>query len=274
MVIYGVGAATYYDLWSSSANSWVVTGGATPSYTGTRNWLRIAGDPKPDSNYIAYSSLDGKSDWNVTIWNGYSWAAIPAENPSLETNAARCIDVSWEKDSGVCMFVAGDRNSRELTYIGWSEAMGWYDPVSGSTTTPAYPFTTPAGTLSLSRDINWTGLISDPNENKMICYIIDQANDLTTINWSGTNWTGATNHELTVSDRTKECASIALDKHDIIVPAIIDVQGGDDNWRNSSGTAYNIQFQDEGGSYLNRFEIKSTTGTGIGSQVILDWSKV
>ncbi len=248
MILWGQGTSTMYSLWSSTGSNWTVKNSAGPNIAATANWLRIKSDPRPNSNYIAMTSIDGSTDWNVCIWNGTTWAALPTEDAAMETNARRCTDVAWEKDSGRCIIVAGDSAAREISYLGWSETLGWHNP---TTNTSAAPSNAPkTSILSLLGDINWLGLVPDPNQNKMICYIIDQAADLTTVNWTGSSWTGKAVHETTVSNNTKECASLALDKHDIIPPTITDLQDGDNTWRAANTGSYNVDFADEGGSLL------------------------
>ena len=79
-------------------------------------------------------------------------------------------------------------------------------------------------------------------------------------------------HELTVSNSARECAALALDKHDIIPPTYVDNQPGDDTWRNENTGVYNVTFNDIGGSYLNKFQIKATTATNETSAIILNWT--
>ncbi|RLD16393.1 MAG: hypothetical protein DRI36_05720, partial [Caldiserica bacterium] len=55
---------------------------------------------------------------------------------------------------------------------------------------------------------------------------------------------------------------------DTTPPNIIDNQTGDDIWRNTSGTTYDIDFTDSGGSLLNYLQYKVTTSTG---GVLVDW---
>jgi hypothetical protein len=59
---------------------------------------------------------------------------------------------------------------------------------------------------------------------------------------------------------------------DKTLPVIVDNQFGDDNWRNSSGTVYNVHFTDDGGSLLSDFEVKITSGPGQTGTVAQDWT--
>ena len=59
---------------------------------------------------------------------------------------------------------------------------------------------------------------------------------------------------------------------DKTLPVIVDNQYGDDNWRNSSGTVYNLDFTDAGGSLVSDFELKITTGAAQSGTVIQDWA--
>ncbi|MDI6641180.1 MAG: hypothetical protein QME68_02595, partial [Elusimicrobiota bacterium] len=276
LVVWGDGAnkncAT--SIWSGS--SWSTLAAPNPSIGGgLSNWVAIAADPRPNSNYIGFTSIDGGSDWNVCMWNGTSWATPPPEDSTMETNSSRCTDIAWEKDSGRCIVVAYDRDPtpRTISYLGWSETDGWHDPVAGGAKSPS---NAPKGpNLALADDGAWLGLAADPNQNKMICYIIDKALDLTTINWTGSEWLlPKTVHETTISDLRHECATLTLNKHDIVPPTITDPVAGDDTtWRTTNpGAVYDVDFYDTGGSKLNRFDVKITSGTNQTGAVYIIWT--
>ncbi|MEF3280437.1 MAG: lamin tail domain-containing protein [Elusimicrobiota bacterium] len=61
---------------------------------------------------------------------------------------------------------------------------------------------------------------------------------------------------------------------DTTVPQIINNQTGDDIWISSNSRSYDVDFNDSGGSLLNKFQIKATTGPSETGTVIFNWSDV
>ncbi|GAI62760.1 unnamed protein product, partial [marine sediment metagenome] len=51
-------------------------------------------------------------------------------------------------------------------------------------------------------------------------------------------------------------------KKDTITPIITDNQTGDDVWRSTDTTTYNVDFNDTGGSLLSYFETRVSTNPG------------
>ncbi len=154
MVFWGQGTALQYDLWSSTMseafptkNAWLTPAGGNTGPTGaslpaTFNWLKLAANPNtttsPDDsrNYIAMTSADGSNDWNVAIWNGSTWSGVPAEDPTMASSATRWTDLAWEKDTNRCMFVAAHTASTTMSYLAYSQAQGWHNPVNNAAATP------------------------------------------------------------------------------------------------------------------------------------------
>ncbi len=61
-------------------------------------------------------------------------------------------------------------------------------------------------------------------------------------------------------------------KKDVLLPAIVDNQSGDDLWRNTNNGVYDVDFFDSGGSLLSKIQIKATTQPNFGGSVNIDWS--
>ncbi|MFX0144972.1 MAG: hypothetical protein ACFE9C_12955, partial [Candidatus Hodarchaeota archaeon] len=62
---------------------------------------------------------------------------------------------------------------------------------------------------------------------------------------------------------------------DLSIPLIIDLQDGDDTWRNVGGTTYNIDFFDSlPSSNLNYAQYKITSGTNQGGIILKDWTYI
>jgi len=62
-------------------------------------------------------------------------------------------------------------------------------------------------------------------------------------------------------------------KIDTTPPAVTDNQVGDDYWRNSAGTTYDVDFSDPN-SLLDYAQYKITTSTGQGGTVLKDWTYI
>ncbi|PKM96651.1 MAG: hypothetical protein CVU79_12380, partial [Elusimicrobia bacterium HGW-Elusimicrobia-3] len=278
MVMWGQPTSTIrYSLWSSTASVWATVSAGGPAFGDDIYWVKLAADPTSDRlavTAVGRTPPPRNPSWNVSIWDGSSaWSAPPAKDAAIETNASRAADIAWEKDSGRCVSVAGDLNSREISYLFWSPSDGWHDPVSqtGALTPNTAPKTS-AGTMNLSGDINTIGLLGDPNQNKIMCYVLDQSGALSVVNWTGSAWAGKSVRDTAVSDGTREPSHMALDRHDIVPPTMANNQTGDDVWRKANDGAYSVTFNDSGGSNLSKFQVKATTGTAQSSQMILDWT--
>ncbi|MFX1432021.1 MAG: NosD domain-containing protein, partial [Promethearchaeota archaeon] len=62
---------------------------------------------------------------------------------------------------------------------------------------------------------------------------------------------------------------------DTVIPSIIDNQLGDDNWHNSTGTTYDVDFSDlTPSSNLDYAQYKITTAPGQGGTVLKDWTNI
>ncbi|HCC47963.1 MAG TPA: hypothetical protein DEQ38_07615 [Elusimicrobia bacterium] len=59
---------------------------------------------------------------------------------------------------------------------------------------------------------------------------------------------------------------------DVTSPTITDSQDGDMNWRSSNTAVYNIDLADSGGSYLNKLQVRASTGMAGTGIVAFNWS--
>ncbi|MDA3793230.1 MAG: hypothetical protein PF545_06225, partial [Elusimicrobia bacterium] len=60
---------------------------------------------------------------------------------------------------------------------------------------------------------------------------------------------------------------------DTIVPVVTDNQTGDDNWRNTAGTVYDVDFTDSGGSYIDTAYYRVAASTG-GESWLSAWNVI
>ncbi|OGS19579.1 MAG: hypothetical protein A2219_04550 [Elusimicrobia bacterium RIFOXYA2_FULL_50_26] len=267
MALWGEGTSTRYSLWSSTAGAWTVLGTAGPNIAATANWISLAADPSSDR--LALSSVDGSSDWNIVIWNGSQWPAALGTDwaepaTTLETNAARCAEIAWEKDSGKCLAAgAATANALYFNWSLWTSGSGW------SALAP--------DTYNWADDLNYVELTADPNTSKILALGIDITGSLRTRNWSG-SWSGGSAHTSAVSGWTSgsnlayQPAQIALELHDTSSPGISNNQSGDAAWRRASAS-YNVTFNDAGGSMLASVRTAVYTKSGLlDSNKIKDFS--
>ncbi|HLD29410.1 MAG TPA: hypothetical protein VJC03_03630, partial [bacterium] len=73
---------------------------------------------------------------------------------------------------------------------------------------------------------------------------------------------------------TEQENNIFFVKKDTTPPSIQDSQSGDDTWRTANSGTYNINFTDTGGSLLDKFQIKVTTGADFTGALVFDWADV
>ncbi|MFA5937389.1 MAG: hypothetical protein WC822_05965, partial [Candidatus Paceibacterota bacterium] len=96
---------------------------------------------------------------------------------------------------------------------------------------------------------------------------------LSAANWAllqnGTNYVSVQSSDragnLTVAD------DVFYIRKDVQAPVITDNQPGDDAWRAAAGTLYNVDLADAGGSLLDRFQLKITSGPNQSGTVLADW---
>ncbi|PIU20224.1 MAG: hypothetical protein COT18_03380, partial [Elusimicrobia bacterium CG08_land_8_20_14_0_20_59_10] len=61
---------------------------------------------------------------------------------------------------------------------------------------------------------------------------------------------------------------------DLAAPVVTDNQSGDDAWRNSAGTVYNVDFSATGASALDTAQYKVTAGPGQTGEVLKGWTTI
>ncbi|HRY29684.1 MAG TPA: lamin tail domain-containing protein, partial [Elusimicrobiota bacterium] len=265
LVLYGLGTNLSYDIFSTTQGAWVATGAAGPAIAaGTAvQWVRLASDPI--SNRIGMTCIDNGSDWNAGVWSGSAWGALPAEDASADSNATRITDLAWEKDTGKLVVAAVDSATpaQAFDYITWQ-----------NNTWSANPGSAVADTFNLGNgsDLLWLELIPDPNTNKTILKGISANRTVATRNWTGSGWTDGTHHETNASTTTRECASLALDMHDTVIPSFVSETPVNADWQKDNSRLYNVDVVDAGGSKLTQIESKIATGAGQTGTVVQDWT--
>lgn len=67
-------------------------------------------------------------------------------------------------------------------------------------------------------------------------------------------------------------STITLSGVDTSSPTISDNQYGDANWRSSNTAVYDLDFNDYGGSYLDKMQVRATTGPAGTGTLLFDWN--
>ncbi|MEM4368671.1 MAG: hypothetical protein QXO21_06645, partial [Candidatus Anstonellales archaeon] len=117
---------------------------------------------------------------------------------------------------------------------------------------------------------NWTDLITDINLDSYTASLTltaDMFNQL----YEGTNYISIRVYDN--AGNFVELSDVFYIKKDIIPPTIYDNQVGDDMWRTENTGVYNVDFYDQT-SYLDRFEVKITTGPQQTGTTVVDWSVI
>jgi hypothetical protein len=272
-IVWGQGTTAKYAVWSSTSNQWIVIDSAGPVLSGIAtgiNWIKLASDRVSGSNRIAMTLLSadnaGAIDWNVSVWDGTSWANATSLSANMDEKTTRLTDVAWERDTGRCIAV-GILTAAPARYVStatWVSGAGW----STAGIDNGYD-------LGNNVDLRWLQLVPDQNSNKMVLFGSNAASDgsvgLRSRNWTGSAWTGGTSHTGIGSVSLYEFYMLAVDKHDTITPTVTDNQSGDDTWRSVNNAVYNIDFYDSGGSKLSKVQTRVTDSIGGVGTVHKDW---
>jgi hypothetical protein len=271
LALWGTGTTTNYRKWYSTTGTWAPAASAGPNIAATANWIRLCSDLT--SNRIGFTSLDGGSDWNVSIWRPSStegWSALPTEDAAMSGNAFRQTDCAWEAKSGEFLAVAVDdlgTTDNKFDWITWS----------GGTWSPASPSVTAANNNTvLVGNITYLGLVPDPNTDNITAYAIDSSSYVKSTVWDGTGWAAAGassnfEHEQNVSASNYEPVSLDFDRHDNVPPTLVDNQTGDAVWRNQTGY-YNVDVNDSGGSQIAQIKTKVYSAAAGGGTLLQNWT--
>ena len=251
VILWAESTSTKYAMWSSTASAWVAVGSAGPNIAATAgaNWIKLAGDTASGSNKIAMAALDTGPHWNVSVWDGTTWA-VPSElSTAMSAATSRMIDIAWEKDTGKCMAVGviTSPNSQYVSYSEWSAG--------------AWPAITTYSNFNLGNSValKWLQLTPDPNSNKMALIGENSAAAgsvyLRPLQWTGAAWINPqTNLVTNGTNNAYEFFMTALNRYDTVSPSCNPYQQGDDTWRSSNNGSYDVDFLDTGGSHVSKVQ--------------------
>lgn len=228
----------------SGATPWKNTGpgalGSADSYTvtmstGTYYWSMRTVDP---------AGLAGS--WSTE--DSFMLMVEETESPTVTDNQSG--DDTW-------------RNSAGTTYD-----VDFYD--TGGSFLDNVQYTIWSGTGMTGVELlAWTDIADGINSNS---YTTDWQIDFDSAT-SGLNYVSAR-----AFDNYGNMSAVATDVFhvgkDLTAPTVTDNQAGDDTWRNSAGTAYDVDFHDTGGSDLNNLQYTVYSETGMGGSQIVSWTNI
>ncbi|MDA8132418.1 MAG: Ig-like domain-containing protein, partial [Elusimicrobia bacterium] len=264
--IYNV---SFADTGGSLLDSMQYTAWTGPGRTGTKrlDWTFISSGPAGVPSYaapwgVSVSSwpalAEGYNYISVRVWDvagtttsldDVFYVLKDTTAPSAQNGMAGG-DALWQKDPGklynVDFYDTGGSLLNSIEYSVWSEP--GQKGTQRKTWSPIV--TAPLGAASYVSDwpVDFTSLAEGAATNYISLRFTDLAGNSSTY---------------------ADAFYVSKDK---TLPVIVDNQFGDDSWRSSSGTAYDVGFADAGGSLLSSFELKITTGPALTGTLVQDWT--
>ncbi|MHB0995340.1 MAG: hypothetical protein ACYC2I_03110, partial [Elusimicrobiales bacterium] len=236
-----------------------------PSQTGTllSDWLTVVSG----INAASYSANWALPEAVFTaLQSGLNYVSVRAyDNAGLTTGLT---DAFYVKKSTAAPQVTDGQAGDDT----WRSAAGTLYDVdfadSGSSLLSAaqYKVTSlPAQAGTVLKD--WTDIAANINAS---AYIANWSVDFSALSENGTNYVSVRAWD--VAGATTTVSDVFYIRKDITLPGITDLQGGDDTWRNSDSGSYNVDFTDAGGSLLDKFQLKVTTGPSQTGTLVADWA--
>jgi len=229
-------------------------------------WTTISSGP---ANIQNFSSLWGVSDSSWTaLSQGFNYISVRAWNIAGTTSTLN--DVFYIKKDTTTPNVADNQSGDDV----WRKSAGTLYNVDFNDTGGSLIngieyaiYSNPGMSGTLRKD--WTPIIQPPLGASS--YTQDWSVDFTALSeGETTNYISVRVWDIAGSTTT--IFDVFYINKDITLPSISDNQPGDDVWRSSSGTVYDVDFNDFGGSLLDYAEVKITTGTGQSGTLISDWT--
>lgn len=165
-----------YYTWNGTVWSTSTPGSITFSGSNNCEWIKMASSPTSDN--IALLSLDqGGTQYQATAWTGSSWGT-PSTYGSMSESNHEGMALAWEDSGAQAVGVVSNGNSPNINFFSWTSGGGW----------------------SASSNINvgsmeWGTLAPDDGTDNMVLCLVDDANDINTVFWNGTTFSGNTERE-------------------------------------------------------------------------------
>lgn len=168
-----------FQIWTGVG--WVSESNQTFPDTTLNNplWLRLAPNPRPESNDIAMITLTSASSVYGMLWTGANWSNMGMTSrwsDIASTTTRQAIDVAYESISGRALFVWGVTTNNTAGWFLWTGTN-----LSGSSVNVAS--TVASGFLS--GDIEWTQLARDHYSNRIVFGAQSDDPDIVAWRWEG-----------------------------------------------------------------------------------------
>ncbi len=175
VIVASTTTANQIKYWVWNGTSWVVDGATYTFTTIDRNIDRVRMASQPGTNQVALAVIDNDSDVVGLIWDGNvnSWGNEKKVGTAT-TYDAEAIGVEYMQAStnaGQALFVWG----QSTTLYSWTwTGTAW----AGASNSKA----------GISGNIRWISLAADPSSDDMLVALFNEANDVQTVNWTGSAW--------------------------------------------------------------------------------------
>ena len=231
----------------------------------------LAGTMIKDWTTVA-SSIDAASyttDWQVdfaSLQQGTNYVSVRVYDNAL--NTAQTNDVFYVKKDTSGPVITNNQTGDDT----WRSASGTVYNIDFTDTNSLLnnaEYAVYSGTgLSGSQLKNWTAIASGINAST---YTTDWQVDFAALQ-NGTNYVS-----VRISDN-QTSSTVLTDafyvKKDALAPSFTNNQTGDNTWRNTAGTVYNVDFSDTGNSNLSYAQYAVYSATGKTGTLIKDWTNI
>src|SRR5438093_627286 len=198
MVVYAKGTAltgggsdnnVYYRLWDSSVNNWVVAEQTAQQVSANSSPVFIVVRFARTRNEAIMGVLDGNSQLFIQVWNGRG-TTTRWDTTTSNANNREAIDVGWQSDGNIAVFVYADASNQGIRYRTWNATTSTLGALSVVTT-----LATPAGYTAAP--FEWVRLYPGPGNS--IVLMLQTAIAGTNPSLQSTTWASGTSSFNTAS---------------------------------------------------------------------------
>ncbi|MEK6645838.1 MAG: hypothetical protein AABY84_04090, partial [Candidatus Firestonebacteria bacterium] len=239
-----------YTVWTNTEQTgvlrvdWTNIASSINSNDYTQDWTVDFASLAQGTNYVSVKVYDNVG--NSATLNDVFYVKRDTSKPGIVDTQTG--DDTWKNSSGTSYNVDFNDNQSLLSYVQYTV------------------FSNTALTGSTLKD--WTNIASSINASEYT--------DNWQVDWAsgqqGTNYVSVRAYDNMNNSDT--LADVFYVKKDTNNPTITDNQTGDDTWKNSSGTTYNIDFSDTGGSLLSYVQYTVYSNTGLTGSTLKDWTNI
>lgn len=162
--------------------------------TSVIRWFRLAANQENGSNEILMLTFDSANDVWGARWNGSSWVKMEAgaaatwDTTAGNTTDQEAVDVVYQSDSNVGMFVWGDATAnKQIRWRRWTPSTATLETPINTTTISNWL----AGGCANNSLIEWLRLYPRPDSDEIMAIIQLSGRDVASIRWDGAAWDDA-----------------------------------------------------------------------------------